>query len=95
MSRFHFSLRPRLWQRARRKALQRANFRCQKCGLAGRLEVDHIQPLQRGGAPYARANLQALCRDCHIRKTARENRRVLNPAEKLWRALVADLMPES
>ena len=92
MSRNHFTLCPRMWKRARKQALQRANFRCQQCAHAGRLEVDHVRPLQWGGAPYELANLQALCRKCHLLKTAQQNRRVLNPAEKRWRSLVAELM---
>jgi 5-methylcytosine-specific restriction protein A len=34
-------------------------------------EVDHIQPLSRGGG-HEWDNLQALCRSCHSKKTARE-----------------------
>ena len=30
-------------------------------------------------------NLQALCRGCHIKKTAGENQRELTPAELRWR----------
>ena len=36
-----------------------------KCGRYGN-EVDHIQPLDRGGEAYAPSNLQVLCRGCHI-----------------------------
>lgn len=42
------------------------------CGKAGALEVDHVEPLDRGGAPLDPDNLQAICRDCHIDKTNRE-----------------------
>jgi 5-methylcytosine-specific restriction endonuclease McrA len=34
-------------------------------------EVDHIQPLSRGGG-HEWENLQALCKSCHSKKTARE-----------------------
>lgn len=37
-------------------------------------EVDHIVPLRAGGT-NARSNLQALCKSCHSRKTAREDQR--------------------
>ena len=50
----------------------------------GRMEVDHVIPLDKGGDPWDLANLQALCRDCHIKKTRRENRRTPTPAEKRW-----------
>ena len=51
------------WKRARRAALERDGYRCRKCGrAAGRFEVDHVVPLEAGGAPYALDNLQSLCR---------------------------------
>ena len=55
------------------------------------MEVDHILPLFRvpHQDPYDPANLQALCRTCHIAKTRRENRRPLTPAEQAWRELVS------
>ncbi len=34
-------------------------------------EVDHIKPLREGGARLDQINLQALCKPCHSRKTAR------------------------
>ena len=60
------------------------------CGRAGRLECDHIKPLHRGGDPYDSANLQTLCRSCHVAKSAGENRRP-DPERERWRALVRDL----
>ena len=67
----------------------RDGHRCARCGRAARLECDHVVPLDRGGDPWDMANLQALCRRCHIGKTAGENRRPPTPAEVAWRALVA------
>ena len=55
-------------------------------------EVDHVQPLQWGGDPWALDNLQVLCRGCHIEKTRRENRRPLSSAERKWREFVSDLI---
>ena len=63
------------WRRVRQRVLNRDKYRCQRCGRAGRLEVDHVRPLRRGGSPYDPANLQALCRSCHILKTSGENTR--------------------
>ena len=74
----------------RKLALRRAGYRSELSGLAGRLEVDHIVPLRRGGDPYALDNVQVLTRDEHIRKTAGENRRP-DPARDAWRALVAEI----
>ena len=48
-----------------------------------------MTPLDRGGAPYELGNLQALCRGCHIGKSAGERRRALTDAEARWDALVA------
>ena len=51
MSHQHTRLdRPR-WDRVRRAVLRRDGWRCVQCGRAGRLEVDHITPLDRGGPP--------------------------------------------
>ena len=35
--------------------------------------VDHITPINMGGAPYDRANLQGLCRPCHEAKSRQES----------------------
>jgi 5-methylcytosine-specific restriction endonuclease McrA len=35
------------------------------------LEVDHIVPIEEGGAPFERANLVAYCKKHHSSKTAR------------------------
>lgn len=36
-------------------------------------EVDHIVPLDDGGAHLSTSNSQALCKPCHSRKTARQD----------------------
>ena len=88
-------LNKRLWNQARTKAKDRDGWRCVKCGKAGRLEVDHIQPLcDGGGKVYDLSNLQTLCRGCHIKKSRieREERRpeyVPKDADKAaWKTLV-------
>ena len=88
MSRRHTKLNARRWRAVRRAALRRSGYRSELSGLAGRLEVDHIVPLHRGGDPYDLSNVQVLTRDEHIRKTAGENRRP-DPEREAWRALVA------
>ena len=79
---------------ARRAVLKRDGFRCVMCGKSGKLECDHITPLQRepGQDVYDVDGMQTLCRACHIEKTARENRRPLTPAEAAWRALVNEML---
>ena len=94
MSRHHVYLNVRRWSAARRTVFERDGWRCVECGKAGRLEVDHITPLQREPSqdPFDPHGLQSLCRSCHVEKTRRENRRPLTPAESAWRALVAEML---
>ena len=92
MSHLHVPLNARRWAAVRRAAFERDGWRCVECGKAGRLEADHIVPLKRGGDPWDPANLQSLCRGCHIEKTARENERPRTEAELRWRAMVAAMM---
>ena len=91
MSRNHVRLHARQWARVRRAVLDRDAWRCRSCGRAGRMEVDHVVPLRCGGDPFDPANLQSLCRRCHIEKTRAENRRAPTAAETSWRALVREL----
>lgn len=50
------------------------NWRCKHCSkqLPGWFEVDHVVKLEYGGSNDIN-NLEALCRDCHGKKTALEN----------------------
>ena len=43
------------------------------CGAIA-TDVDHIQPIEQGGAPFDRENCQALCKRCHSAKTRNEQR---------------------
>ena len=65
----------RRWKRLRRWFLIRHSL-CEECKRNGVLtvatEVDHIKPLSQGGERLDPANLQALCKPCHSRKTGRE-----------------------
>ena len=82
---------PRRWAVVRRAVLDRDGWRCVKCGKAGRLEVDHVVPIVRGGDWWAAEGLQALCRGCHINKSRRE--RVKPNAERdEWRRMADALM---
>ncbi|MFE7336709.1 HNH endonuclease [Streptomyces fimicarius] len=61
---------------ARLRALvgARGGARCARCGslaLAGSVDVDHVQPLARGGQDTDQ-NVQPLCRDCHRVKTGED-----------------------
>ena len=70
---------------------ERDGWRCTACGKAGRLECDHRIPLAKGGAPYEPANLQTLCRGCHVEKTRADRGLRPDPAREAWRALVSEL----
>ena len=75
----------RIWRVLRLRILDRDNWECVQCGRKGRLEVDHIKPLDV--APelaLEESNLQCLCRGCHIRKTAGENRRDVDDSRHRW-----------
>ena len=56
------------WRRIRACVLAK-NPICTKCWLEPSNTVDHIVTKARGGTDDE-ANLQALCRECHSRKTA-------------------------
>lgn len=60
------------WRGLRRTVLKEQPW----CNVLGcnnpATDVDHIQGLAQGGAPYDRANLQALCAKHHGEKTRQE-----------------------
>ncbi len=66
----------RAWRRLARQVLREDPW-CRHCKAKGKREpatlVDHIVPKPKGSDD--RANLQPLCRGCHARKTAAEQRR--------------------
>lgn len=57
------------WQQTRQRVLFEQPL-C-TCGQIAE-HVDHIQPLEEGGDPWARHNLQGLCAPCHSQKTRTE-----------------------
>ena len=77
MSRNHRALNKRMWAHTRFLAFTRANFRCEKCGKAGKLEGHHkvALALDKGGSPYDPATVETLCRDCHILQSISPMRR--------------------
>lgn len=78
------------WQALRLNAKRRDGFRCVECGAAGRLEVDHIQPVRtHPELAFELSNLQCLCPRCHARKTAIEvGIAPLDPKRQQWRDLL-------
>ena len=94
MSRHHTRLHARRWMRVRRTVLDRDGWRCRRCGRAGRMEVDHVIPLDRGGDPWDAGNLQTLCRPCHVEKTLDDRGIRLDPERERWRKLVKDMVQD-
>jgi 5-methylcytosine-specific restriction endonuclease McrA len=60
---------PRVVQRriSRRALFARDGWRCQYCGSAGRLTLDHVVPRSRGGDSVWE-NVVASCAPCNLRK---------------------------
>ena len=82
------------WAVVRVQVLDRDGWRCVKCGRYGRMECDHIKPLEDGGDVYTLTNLQALCRGCHIEKTRQERQaKAAPPAVTAWRDFVKEDLP--
>lgn len=71
-------IRGRSWMTLRREVLLRDRYTCACCGIVrSDNEVDHIVPLEQGGAAMDINNMQTLCGGpdgCHTRKTASEAR---------------------
>jgi hypothetical protein len=57
------------WHRVSKRKLARDPI-CEGCGEQASRHVDHIVPLDQGGAQFDPANLQSLCIPCHTDKTA-------------------------
>ena len=53
-----------------RAVLERFEFRCAYCGAAGKLTMDHVQPLAKGGR-HEPSNLVPACPTCNSRKHTR------------------------
>jgi 5-methylcytosine-specific restriction protein A len=63
------------WQKVRRLILN-AQPICVHCEQNGRYitanTVDHIVPINKGGALFSLDNLQALCSSCHNKKSGKD-----------------------
>lgn len=63
------------WRKLRAEQLRRQPL-CERCLAQGRYTparvVDHIRPVNLGGAPLDLENLQSLCAVCHNRKSGTE-----------------------
>lgn len=63
------------WRRVRKRYLA-SHPLCAECVKQGRITaarvVDHIVPINQGGARFDSKNLQGLCDSCHNKKSGRE-----------------------
>lgn len=58
----------KLWYKIRHQIFERDNYTCQYCGKrGGKLEVDHVCPISKGGTNEF-SNLVTACRRCNRQK---------------------------
>ena len=81
--------RGRAWERTRRRVFDRDGYTCRRCGRGGPLEAHHVRPISDGGAVFDLANIETLCRGCHVAVHRRPDRPDRMPAA--WRALIDEL----
>lgn len=63
-----FNVDIKLWHRIRKRVFERDNFTCKYCGqVGGKLEVDHMLPISRGGTNDL-SNLVTACQHCNRQK---------------------------
>ena len=80
------------WRRLRKLVFDRDGWKCRKCGRFGRLEADHIQPITKGGSFWNLGNIQTICRDCHLAKTAVDHYGPPDPKRAEWKAFYKELI---
>lgn len=79
---------PENWSEIRRKVLVRDGFRCTNTFASGKrcnrpaTDCDHVRP----GDDHSPSNLQAMCEECHRRKSSREGADALNKKRQEIRA---------
>ena len=65
----------RKWTSSEKRSVgARQAWTCARCAtlLPATFEVDHVHPLHKGGADCVETNAEALCNQCHARKTLDE-----------------------
>ena len=67
----------RIWKQIRQQVIRRDKGICQMCNkpyeLGGKsAQIDHIKPVNQGGAELDLCNLQLLCFSCHASKSGKE-----------------------
>jgi 5-methylcytosine-specific restriction endonuclease McrA len=57
--------------KVKRTVFSKANHRCEKCGSAHALQIDHRMPVCHGGGNTL-PNLRVLCRTCNQREAIKK-----------------------
>lgn len=71
------------WRKVRARILVRDRWRCRYCGgRAG--EVDHVVPIDAGGARYDERNLVAACKRCNVRRAREREQQLGYPNRPAW-----------
>lgn len=63
--------------------LLRHDYKCAKCGAGGKMEMDHIVPLSKGGEHSAK-NIQPLCLSCNRNKGTKTSDHRSNKEKKMF-----------
>ena len=77
------------WKRKRRQVIERAQYRCERCGVSRRitpLDVHH-KTYERFGCEFI-SDLEALCRNCHNAADAKRRTDSLKEAKDHTTAIV-------
>ena len=74
----------RRWQRTRRAALERDDWKCRRCGAKVALEVHHND--RSIGRFFDVSNLESLCSPCHHREHGHHE------PDANWSSLVRELL---
>lgn len=87
-----WALRRKEWQAVRHAVLERDKWRCQHCGVRGRLEVHHVKRVaDHPELAFVPSNCLSLCGPCHTIETNKELGNKPNPERARWRKAVAEL----
>ncbi|MGO9299696.1 MAG: HNH endonuclease [Acidimicrobiales bacterium] len=84
------------WKRVRLYVLERDGYLCQlrlKGCLGQANTVDHVVPVNSGGAPFDEANLRSSCRNCNLRRVNRRSDEGWLSARTLITLVVAPPVP--